>query len=57
MVETQTATGLPEFLALSLTKSILKQSDVTYIIISAFNRIENLGKGINAGYQHFLLLP
>ena len=26
-------------------------------MISVFNRVENVGKGENAGYQHFLLFP
>ena len=31
---------------------------VAYMMISVFDRVENiLGKGENAGYQHFLLFP
>ena len=32
--------------------------NVTKVIISLFGRVENtVGKGENAGYQHFLLFP
>ena len=32
--------------------------DITYMIISVFDRVENIvEKGENAGYQHFLLFP
>ena len=32
--------------------------NVAQMMISAFERVENiLGKGENAGYQHFLLFP
>ena len=32
--------------------------NVTKMIISVFDRVENIvGKGENAGYQHFLLFP
>ena len=32
--------------------------NVTYMIISVFNRAENtVGKGENSGYQHFFLFP
>ena len=31
--------------------------NVPTIVISAFDRIENVGRGENAGYQHFLLFP
>ena len=32
--------------------------NVTKIIISVYDRVENVvGKGENAGYQHFLLFP
>ena len=32
--------------------------NVAHMMISVFDRIENmLGKGENAGYQHFLLFP
>ena len=27
------------------------------MLISVFDRVENVGKGENAGYQHFLLFP
>ena len=34
------------------------KSSVTKMIISLFDEIENtVGKGENAGYQHFLLFP
>ena len=32
--------------------------NITKMTISSFDRVENtLGKGENAGYQHFLLFP
>ena len=34
------------------------KSNSAKIMISVFNRVENIvGKGENAGYQHFLLFP
>ena len=34
------------------------KTNVTFMIISAFDKVENIfGKGENAGYQHFLLFP
>ena len=34
------------------------KSDVTKMMISVYDRVENIvGKGENAGYQHFLLFP
>ena len=34
------------------------KSNVAKLMISVFNRVENtVGKGENAGYQHFLLFP
>ena len=37
---------------------IITGPDVAKRMISVFNRVENtVGKGENAGYQHFLLFP
>ena len=30
---------------------------IVEIMISVFDRVENMGKGENAGYQYFLLFP
>ena len=51
--------SLPNNNVLDWTKfKALLRTNVATIIISVFDRVENnVGKGENAGYQHFLLFP
>ena len=51
--------SLPKILALTKLKALADDKfNVAKMIISVFDRMKNImGKGENAGYQHFLLFP